>query len=438
MDETTVRRIQEEHKSGTTDALRNAKLINISAAGIGLMSKIEDVLRDYYRGQYNDADEALVAVRDELSSAKEDLRTGLILIEKLFGIPDKGSVQELNDLLHSRFGTESWEKINVSLYTGPGRSSAGEETQVHGPLLDVPTRKKPAPIQKGVYNEKAVNELMNSLDEMIGLQKIKQQLQKIINLTRMNMDREKAGKKHTSITNHMVFTGNPGTGKTTVARKIGQIFKEMGLLSIGHFTEVTRADLVGEYIGSSEKNTTRVLEDAMGGVLFIDEAYSLAPDGEKDKRDYGARVIEVLIQAMENHRDDLIVIAAGYTKEMQSFLSSNPGLSSRFSNTIHFDDYSSEELYRICRYMIDQEEYSTTEETDAFLNKLTKEMYAHRAKDFGNAREIRNLVDDLITAHANRVAPILDQLSEEEKDRISIEDCAEIEKHPKYAVYLAV
>ena len=235
----------------------------------------------------------------------------------------------------------------------------------------------------------------------------------------------------------MIFTGNPGTGKTTVARIIGKIFREMGLLSKGHFIEVSRADLVGQFIGSSEAKTEAILKKAMGGVLFIDEAYSLTPKDPQGDMDFGNRVIEVLIQAMENYRDDLIVIAAGYTDQMQTFLDSNPGLKSRFSNIIQFDDYTGEELYQIFQYIIKKERFGVSDSANDFVKKLTYGMYNHRSRDFGNGREIRSLVEDLISAHADRIAPILDRVQEAEKDLITIEDCAVIERMPKYAAYLA-
>ena len=442
MDEKLVRRIQEEHKKNDPNALRNAKLLAISSVNSKFRIAVENILRGYSIG-VTEKGAVVDAIVMELGSTKNNLRDAYCLIEKLFGTPSHGSMSEMDKLLDLQFHTRDWKKINEMVYLTEADPEddplnifttsfdTGDDKKADAKHNDKETAGKKQ--IKREFNEAGVQRIMKGFDSYIGWGSIKEQIQRLINLTKYNLDREHRGKSYNRVTNHMVFMGDPGTGKTTVARLVGKIYKEMGLLSKGSFIQVSRADLIGQHIGDTEVKTKAVIKKAMGGVLFIDEAYSLAPKDHESNVDYGNRAIEELIQAMENLRDDLIVIAAGYSENMQEFLDSNPGLKSRFSNVICFDDYNGEELYQISQQMISKQDLVIAEEAQTILKMVTEALYTHRGKNFGNARDVRNLVDKIVLIHADRVASEMDKLTNEEKDTITLDDCVRLKSFAEYS-----
>jgi probable Rubsico expression protein CbbX len=248
--------------------------------------------------------------------------------------------------------------------------------------------------------ETGVEQVLLELDKtLIGLSPVKTRIRETAALLLVEKAREKLGLAHETPTLHMSFSGNPGTGKTTVALRMAELLHKLGYVRKGHLVSVTRDDLVGQYIGHTAPKTKEVLKKAMGGVLFIDEAYYLyRPENE---RDYGQEAIEILLQVMENNRDDLVVILAGYKSRMNTFFESNPGFRSRIAHHIEFPDYSNSELLEIGSKMLDQLNYSLTKTAEnAFLEyiKLRKEQ-AH----FANARSIRNALDRARLRQANRL-----------------------------------
>jgi len=259
-----------------------------------------------------------------------------------------------------------------------------------------------------------VHEVLEQLDrELIGLQPVKTRIREIAALLVVDRARKQVGLATTAPSLHMSFTGRPGTGKTTVAERMSQILHRLGYVRKGHVVTATRDDLVGQYIGHTAPKTREMLKKAMGGVLFIDEAYYLyRPENE---RDYGAEAIEILLQVMENNRDDLVVIFAGYKERMDVFYQSNPGLSSRVANHIDFPDYSAGELLAIARLILAEENYRFSEEAlAAFADYIQRRM---QLPFFANARSIRNALDRARMRQANRLfsdakPPIgLDELS---------------------------
>ena len=205
----------------------------------------------------------------------------------------------------------------------------------------------------------------------------------------------------TNLSYHCVFTGNPGTGKTTVARIVAEIYKELGVLKKGHLVETDRSGLVGEYVGQTAPKTNAIIDSALDGVLFIDEAYSLVQGGQGD---YGKEAISTLLKRMEDDRDRLVVILAGYSKEMDDFINSNSGLQSRFNRYIEFPDYSSEELLQIFDFIIKKNEFVLTDEASNLVKEVIAKAVANKNNNFGNARYIRNLFEKVITQQANRIA----------------------------------
>ncbi len=240
------------------------------------------------------------------------------------------------------------------------------------------------------------------LDALVGLNSVKADVTQLVNFLRVQKLRKDKGLSVPEQSLHMVFTGNPGTGKTTIARLIAQIYKSMGILSKGQFIETNRAGLVGGYLGQTAIKTQEVVESALGGVLFIDEAYGLT-DSTHGHDMYAQEAVATLLKLMEDHRDDLIVIVAGYTEPMGKFIRSNPGLQSRFNKFLHFDDYAPAELTEIFGYFAAQGDYTLHPATELKLHNVFADLYARRNETFGNARLARNMFEKAINAHANRM-----------------------------------
>ncbi len=262
---------------------------------------------------------------------------------------------------------------------------------------------------------------------MIGLSGVKKEISDIIDLENFQRQREKSGLKRNGVgaAGHLVFAGNPGTGKTTVARKVAEIYKELGVINSGQLVEVDRASLVGQYIGETAIKTQQKINEAMGGVLFIDEAYTLAKESE---RDYGHEAIDTLLKAMEDKRGHFIVIVAGYPRERQKFINANPGLRSRFKKTIMFEDYTPEELLEIFKLQCKEDDNILTPEAEKMvLDKFCK-LYENRGYNFGNGRAARGLYGSVIQNMSSRVGK-LTKPTKEELQTILPEDVEQWKKH---------
>lgn len=251
-------------------------------------------------------------------------------------------------------------------------------------------------------DEATLEELLNELNELVGLDGVKKDIADTINLIRVNEMRKKQGLKEISVTHHLVFTGSPGTGKTTVARLVARIYKVLGVVQKGNFVETDRSGLVAGYIGHTAVKTKEMIDKAVGGVLFIDEAYALA--NTSSSNDFGHEAVDTLVKAMEDYRDNLVVIVAGYEKEMTEFISSNPGLSSRFSRYIKFENYSIEELTAIFCNMCEKNGFVPTEDAIEALRKLLDEIKS--PEKVGNARGVRNIFEKAMLNQAGRVLNI--------------------------------
>jgi stage V sporulation protein K len=259
------------------------------------------------------------------------------------------------------------------------------------------------PAEEELGPPRPLEELLAELDALVGLERVKRDVRELINFLKVQKMREEQGLKLLPVSRHLVFYGNPGTGKTTVARLLAQVYRTLGVLRRGHLVETDRAGLVAGYVGQTAPKTREAVARAAGGVLFIDEAYTLSSGGEND---FGREAVETLLKLMEDRRDDLIVIVAGYTGKMQEFLDSNPGLRSRFNRHLHFDDYSTEELVKIFQVFCRKAEFKTTADAEKSLADLFNLLCAARDETFGNARTARNLFEAAISRQANRIVSL--------------------------------
>ena len=280
-----------------------------------------------------------------------------------------------------------------------------EKAEESVPPTDAPQAAAGSTPDKGEKKEPEKS-AMEELDELIGLGTIKEDVKELISLVKMQKMREAKSMKTVPVSLHLVFSGNPGTGKTTVARILARLYKEIGVLSKGQLVEVDRSGLVAGFVGQTAIKTQDKIKEAMGGILFIDEAYTLNKEGGQG--DFGQEAIDTILKAMEDNRKDLVVIVAGYTDLMKKFVESNPGLKSRFNKYMEFPDYTADELIQIWEMNCRKYNYTFSLEAKEMIEDIIKKREASKGENFANARDIRNMFETIITNHATRVSEMED------------------------------
>ncbi len=336
----------------------------------------------------------LAAVDDDVTFAEAAYITDCA--DKLNALCDSAGVKpgkpalKAEDFVTSAEGSFIEKNPPQKAASGGHKAAAAAGGETGEKETDAPAAEKPD-----------LDELLGQLEALVGLEAVKKDVKSMINLIKVRKLRQENDLPVPPMSLHMVFMGNPGTGKTTVARLLGGLYAAIGALSKGQLVEVDRSGLVAGYVGQTAIKTQEVIQSALGGVLFIDEAYSLSSGGEND---FGREAIETLLKAMEDHREDLVVIVAGYTEPMEGFLSSNPGLESRFNKYIHFPDYTGPELNAIFHSQCERNGYRLDEEAEAFSEEFFQALYDGRDENFGNGRDVRNRFEDMVIRQANRVA----------------------------------
>lgn len=290
-------------------------------------------------------------------------------------------------------------------YEGPATASCGIDIDAIHAGENIPR------INENGEVEESLDDLLDQLNSLVGLAVVKKDVNSLVHLQEIKRLRKARGLKEIPVSNHLVFYGNPGTGKTTVARLLAKIYHAMGILSTGQFVEVDRSGLVAGYVGQTALKVQEVVKSALGGVLFIDEAYALTYS--ENGNDYGQEAVDTLLKAMEDNRDDFIVIVAGYPELMSKFIDSNPGLRSRFNKYINFEDYNVEELIEIYKVMCENTGYHTTDEALAYVSEVFETKYKNRGRNFANAREVRNFFEAAVIRQADRLFSVKDPTNEE-------------------------
>jgi len=372
----------------------------------------EELLRDMkptgaYLDSLTDFADLLGTIRQAENAAKELLDETSDLLKQKGGLPGGKGEATQSDTGNGK-NTESKGRF-------PGDSSKTSEDSDDSVPAAPDAQTEEAPVE-----EKTLEELLETLDELIGLENIKQSVKSLINYVKIRNLREENELPNPPLSLHMVFTGNPGTGKTTVARILSELYRAIGVLSKGQLVEVDRSGLVAGFVGQTALKTSEVVTSALGGILFIDEAYALAPDTGA-VNDFGREVIETLLKLMEDHRDDLIVIVAGYNEPMERFITSNPGLESRFNRYFYFEDYNSDELYDIFSAMCVRSEYILTDDAKEYAREHFRMIYEERDENFGNARHVRNFFENIVTVHSDRVSS-LDDHTRDDLTMVILED----------------
>ena len=339
------------------------------------------------------------------------------VLNDIFSGNQKGTDEDAIDVSGHDSQDSTLQKFKKGLENSSSYNPNAKENSDENKEQDV--EESAAENAEEALEEESLEDILAKLNKLVGLENVKKDVNSLINLIQIRKIREERGIKQPDMSLHLVFSGNPGTGKTTVARLLGEIYSRLGILSKGHLVETDRSGLVAGYVGQTAIKTQDMIKEAMGGILFIDEAYALS--SSKGENDFGGEAIDTILKAMEDNREDFIVIVAGYPKLMDDFLHSNPGLESRFNKHLYFEDYNPQELFDIFVSMEEGSSLELDKKAEEFLKGHFEDVYKCRGDNFANGRYVRNIFEKVLSNQANRLVNIED-ITDDDLNTLIIED----------------
>ena len=355
----------------------------------------KNILSDVYNDFFGEK-----TVKEIMNGSEDLLKQGDLLNKEIDRL--EAQEKELKETA-SKLNGEMFPYLGTTILPGSEPAQSADPSDANDTAKEEETKTEEK------KEEKPEKDPMEELNELVGLDKLKKDVEELINLMKLQKMREERGMKSVDISKHLVFSGNPGTGKTTVARILAKLYKQAGILSKGQLVEVDRSGLVAGYVGQTAIKTAEKIQEAMGGILFIDEAYALVKEGQ----DYGQEAIDTILKAMEDNRDDFVVIVAGYPDLMETFINSNPGLRSRFNKYFFFEDYTAEELKKIFDIYLKKNDYTLSSEARVIVEKHLEDMVKNKDANFANAREVRNYFEKIVNRQASRAVNLKDATNED-------------------------
>ena len=415
-----LRNAFDSYMANLRQSLNDLKRFNYEFMLMSLNTQILTDIMNYNEFKKTLSDDDFKIVNDDMFSDGSSFNTEYMdVLKDIFSNDrkslDDGSIEDLdngNDSLDKfKKGLENTSSSNLKPNDDGTANSEGTDSDAGAESEDGASDEN--------EEEESLEDVLAKLDNLVGLENVKSDVNSLINLIQIRKIRAERGIEQPDMSLHLVFSGNPGTGKTTVARLLGQIYSKIGILSKGHLVETDRSGLVAGYVGQTAIKTQEKIKEAMGGILFIDEAYSLS--ASKGENDFGEEAIDTILKAMEDHRDDFIVIVAGYPKLMDDFLHSNPGLESRFNKHLFFEDYNPQELFDIFVSMEEKSSLKLDKKAEKFLKGHFEDAYNCRGENFANGRYVRNIFEKALSNQADRLVNMED-ISDDDLNTLVIDD----------------
>ena len=398
--------------------LNDLKRYNYDLMVTSLNTEILENIINYNNFNRTVSKENLKIINEDMFGDGSSFNTDYMdVLNDIFSGNQKGTDEDAIDVSGHDSQDSTLQKFKKGLENSSSYNPNAKENSDENKEQDV--EESAAENAEEALEEESLEDILATLNKLVGLENVKKDVNSLINLIQIRKIREERGIKQPDMSLHLVFSGNPGTGKTTVARLLGEIYSRLGILSKGHLVETDRSGLVAGYVGQTAIKTQDMIKEAMGGILFIDEAYALS--SSKGENDFGGEAIDTILKAMEDNREDFIVIVAGYPKLMDDFLHSNPGLESRFNKHLYFEDYNPQELFDIFVSMEEGSSLELDKKAEEFLKGHFEDVYKCRGDNFANGRYVRNIFEKVLSNQANRLVNIED-ITDDDLNTLIIED----------------